>query len=128
MLDATLWFAHHFENGWETSFWILGFGHFLFPFLFLISRNVKRSRIGLMFGALWLLVMHAVDMQWLVMPMASHGGEHAHFGVHIPEILCFVGIGGAFFGTWGYLMGKTSIVPLKDPYLKDSMKYEVALS
>ena len=60
--------------------------------------------------------------------MASHGGEHAHFGVHIPEILCFVGIGGAFFGTWGYLMGKTSIVPLKDPYLKDSMKYEVALS
>ena len=126
--EETLWFAHHFENGWETSFWVLGFGHFLIPFLFLISRTVKRSRTGLMLGAVWLLGMHAVDMQWLVMPMAAHGGEHAHFGVTPAELLFWVGIGGAFIGTWGYLMGKSSIVPLKDPYLNESMSYEVALS
>ena len=126
--EETLWFAHHFENGWETSFWVLGFGHFLFPFLFLISRNVKRSRLGLLAGAAWLLLMHGIDMQWLVMPMASHGGVHAHFGVTIAEVLSFIGVGGAFVGTWGYYMCKSSLVPIKDPYLKESMSYEVALS
>jgi len=126
--EETIWFAHHFDNGWEVSFWVLGFGHFLFPFLFLISRHVKRHRIGLLCGALWLLFMHFVDMQWLIMPMASHGGTHSHFGLTIAEVSSFIGVGGAFIGTWGYLMGKSSIVPIKDPYLKDSMSYEVALS
>ena len=126
--EETLWFAHHFENGWETSFWVLGFGHFLFPFLFLISRNVKRSRLGLLAGAAWLLLMHGIDMQWLVMPMASHGGVHAHFGVTLAEVLSFIGVGGAFIGTWAHYMCKSSLVPIKDPYLKESMSYEVALS
>ena len=71
--------------------------------------------------------MHAVDMQWLVMPMAAHGGQHSHFGVTLAEVLCFIGVGEPSL-VRGPSLWAESIVPIKDPYLKESMSYEVALS
>ena len=38
--EETLWFAHHFGDSWETSFWIL-FGHFVFRF---VSYFTERER------------------------------------------------------------------------------------
>ena len=43
--------------------------HFVVPFFLILSRNVKRRLWALRIGAIWLLVMHAVEMYWLVLPM-----------------------------------------------------------
>ena len=76
-----------------------------------------------MFGALWLLVMHGVDMQWLVMPMASTAVS-TPWRTH-PEILS---LSESVLLVRETSHGQDSIVPLKDPYLKDTMKNEDALS
>jgi hypothetical protein len=48
--------------------------HFLIPFAFLLSRHVKRSALGLPIGAIFLLVIHCIDMQFLILPTkGSHG-------------------------------------------------------
>ncbi len=80
--EETGWFLRRAENGWGSIGTILVIGHFLFPFAFLLSRNVKRHPVGLSIGAIFLLVMHCFDMQFLILPEA--GGTHAggHGGAH----------------------------------------------
>ena len=43
----------------------------MIPFFFLMPRAVKRSAPLLVAAALWLLVMHFMDLYWCVMPGAS---------------------------------------------------------
>ena len=46
----------------------LGIAHFALPFLLLLLRNVKRNPRALAGVALLMLVAHAMDLEWLVIP------------------------------------------------------------
>ena len=77
--EETRWFADRAEGGWGAIGTILVVGHFLVPFAFLLSRHVKRNGIGLAIGAIFLLVIHCFDMQFLILPTAGgHGDAAAH--------------------------------------------------
>lgn len=80
--EETRWFADRAEGGWGAIGTILVFGHFLIPFAFLLSRHVKRSTLGLSIGAIFLLIIHCLDMQFLILPTAAHG--HADHAAHAP--------------------------------------------
>ena len=54
-------------------FWRLLFGHFLLPFVALLARRPKRRPKMLVMAAVWMLVMHWVDIYWLVAPAGSPG-------------------------------------------------------
>ncbi|MEN0019859.1 MAG: hypothetical protein AAF747_03135, partial [Planctomycetota bacterium] len=54
--------------GWEWTFYLLVYGHFVVPFLFLLLRPVKRSVPLMALGAAFLLVMHVFDMIWIIRP------------------------------------------------------------
>ncbi|MBL9079299.1 MAG: hypothetical protein JNL08_17490 [Planctomycetes bacterium] len=74
--EETRWFADRAEGGWGAVGTILVFGHFFVPFAFLLSRHVKRNSVALSIGAIFLLVIHCFDMQFLILP-ALRTGEHA---------------------------------------------------
>ncbi|MCB1218981.1 quinol:cytochrome C oxidoreductase, partial [bacterium] len=78
--EETAWFAHRAVDGWGAIGTILVVGHFFIPFVFLMSRHVKRNGIALSAGAIFLLVIHCIDMQFLILPGADHGAEHAAGG------------------------------------------------
>lgn len=78
--EETHWFAVRKENGWGAIGMLLIFGHFFVPFAFLMSRHVKRNGIALCAGAFFMLVMHALDMQFLILPAAGGHGEAAAHG------------------------------------------------
>jgi hypothetical protein len=62
------WYVPRTHGGWAGVALVLLLGLFLFPFLALILRAVKRSGAALAgLGAL-LLVLHYVDTYWMVMP------------------------------------------------------------
>jgi protein SCO1/2 len=67
-------------------------GHFLVPFLALMSRNVKRRLPLLVAGASWMLFMHYVDLTWLIRPAHSEGAVP----LSLMDLTTFVGIGGLF--------------------------------
>ena len=48
---------------------LLLFGHFVIPFVAIISKWVKRMRWALMVAAIWMLVFAWLDLFWLVMPV-----------------------------------------------------------
>ena len=74
--EETEFFMHHFHGGWKYVAILLSVGHFGIPFILCMSRHVKRNLTthGIMAG--WLLIMHFVDIYWLIKPMGDHHGPH----------------------------------------------------
>jgi hypothetical protein len=120
--EETTWFLRRQENGWQILSLALLFCHFLIPFLGLISRFAKRNRRLLAVWAVWIFVMHWLDLYWIVMPEFSP----ARLPWHPLDVTCFLGIGGLWLAVWARLAGRHSLVPVGDPRLTDSIGFENA--
>ncbi|MCZ6729535.1 MAG: hypothetical protein O7C61_07475, partial [SAR324 cluster bacterium] len=66
--EETMWFLIRQLGGWQSLSILLVLGHFVGPFLMLISRWPKRWPKVLAAGACWMLFIHFIDLYWLVMP------------------------------------------------------------
>ncbi len=105
------------------------FGHFLIPFAGLMSRHVKRTRPGLLFWAVWLMVFHYLDLIWIVKPELSFingiGPIHDYvLNVGLIDLCCVLGIGGVFVAAWVKMAGAGALRPLHDPRLHESVVFE----
>jgi hypothetical protein len=117
--EETLWFLHRYEHGWMAFGISLMVGHFILPFLFLLPRTVKRTRFLVTFAAVWMLVMHYVDLFYMIMPTAR---KHAYLSP--VDLLCFVGVGGLFVAWMFALLKRRALIPVKDPLLPESLAFE----
>lgn len=109
-------------EGWRGLSIFLVLGHFALPFLFLISRNVKRRLAMLGFGCVWLLVMHIVDIFWFVMPAVSPG----HLSIHWLDVAALLAVGGIYFAVVLFGMVRHPLIPLGDPRLDRSLHHHNA--
>lgn len=109
-------------EGWRGLSIFLVLGHFALPFLFLISRNVKRRLALLGFGCTWLLVMHVVDIFWFVMPNASRGA----LSVHWLDVAALLAVGGIYFAVVLFGMRRHPLIPLGDPRLPRALHHHNA--
>jgi hypothetical protein len=119
--EETAWFvrrgaATHDPNPWSGVLILLLFGHLLVPFAGLLSRHVKRRPGVLLFWAIWLLIMHWIDIWWIVMPQFDKSS--LTFG--IPEIASMVGIGGLMIAAAARLAGDRPLIPIRDPRLSEA--------
>jgi hypothetical protein len=118
--EETVWYLARQTGGWTAVSIFLIFGHFLVPFLALMSRNVKRRLPLLLAGAGWMLLMHYVDVTWLVRPAHSPGAVP----LSLMDLATFVGIGGVFCAALVRRLSAHALVPVKDPRLHESMSFE----
>jgi hypothetical protein len=121
--EETEFYLHRMQGVWAVHSWILLFGHFAIPFAGLLSRHVKRNRKTLAFWAIWLLVMHYVDLAWYVLPQVNEHDTNT-FAYGFSDVLCIVGMVGIFLGTVGFLASRRSLVPLKDPRVAEALSFE----
>lgn len=126
--EETEYYMARLHGGWEWITYAIPVTHFFIPFLFLVSRHVKRHRLGLAIGCVYTLVMRAIDMYWLVMPSyGAHGGEgHAepHFALHWLDFAALIGVAGAFLAVFGWLLNKNKVIAIGDPRLEESLAHE----
>lgn len=120
--EETGWFLKRQTGDWTWISLGLLFGHFVLPFLLLVSRFVKRRPVLLAAAATWMLAMHWMDMYWLAVPEFSPAV--ARFG--ITDVLCFVGIGGLFLACLALWLRRVPVVPERDPRLAESVAFENA--
>jgi len=118
--EETSYFMHRSHGSWPAIGKMLMIGHFAIPFFFLMPRATKRSIPALSAGALWLLVMHFMDLYWCVMP--AHLPEGAHFGAI--DAMALLAVGGFFFAAFGWVSGRRALVPMRDPRLPESLSFE----
>ncbi len=147
--EETSWYHYRmFGSGWTYVSILLVLGHFCFPFFCLLSRWTKR-RLGLLaMFSVWMLVMHFVDLYWLVIPEYSQhlawlaeraafagidaGIDSAHvvgklpdgIGFKLMDITAMVGIGGLFFASAIRTGKRVNLIPVKDPGLGESLAFE----
>jgi len=76
--DEVPWYIARGAAQWGGVFAVLVIGHFAIPFFALLSRPLKRRSALLAIAGGWLLVMHYVDISWLVMP-ALHPAVALHW-------------------------------------------------
>lgn len=62
------WYAIRTRGGWRVVAGVLLAGHLLLPFLALLVYRIKRNAWAMAAVGAWLLIMHALDVYWLVMP------------------------------------------------------------
>lgn len=119
--EETVWYLHRWEGNWKTISLVLLFGHFMLPFVALIFRNTKRNLALMTFFALWFMLMHWIDLYWLVyptFPVMKHG-----FSISWMEAATVIGLGGVFLGMFWRRLRSQALVPVNDPFLERSMNF-----
>ncbi len=117
--EETRWYLARQEGAFGALGLALLAGHFAVPFLALLPRAAKRRPVALFAIALWLLLMHAADIVFLVGP--AEGGA---IRFALPEVLCLVGLGGLFAAAALWRMSRVALIPAKDPRLPEALSFE----
>ena len=120
--EETVWYLARWDGSWKFVSIALIALHFGVPFFVLAFYKSKRTLKVLLSIASLILIMHFVDMFWVVMPTFSpHGSVHFSW-MHITAM---VGIGGMV--KWLFLkrFSTNPAVPFNDPKFKDSVAHRV---
>jgi hypothetical protein len=120
--EETEWFLKRQTGEWTTVSLMLIFGHFVLPFLLLVSRMIKRRPLPLAITGGFVAAMCWMDIYWLVIPEFSPGV--ARFG--LLDIFCLVGMSGIWSSALLLRLGRHSVIAEKDPRLEESLAFENA--
>jgi hypothetical protein len=110
------WYLKRIHGGWGALIITIGILHFAAPFLFLLSRSIKRNPRKLVVIAAVILVMRAVDLLWMLVPAFP---DHKWIWLDAISLLGFGGVWLAFF-TWQ--LGKRSLIPINDPQFESTLE------
>ena len=113
------WIVSRSRGVWRPVGQLILFGQFLIPFFILLSRKVKRTTGRLAALSVWFLFIHYVDLYWVVMPASGLD----QLGLHWTHFTAFFGIGGVSVAAAVFLLRGVRPVPVKDPFLEDSLRY-----
>jgi hypothetical protein len=111
------WYITRFTNGWGPVSILLAVGHFIFPFLMLLSSTLKRAASRLALLAWFVLAMRFVDLHWLIMPN-FHGG---HFSFHWLDVTTVAGLFGLWLAAYCWNLKGRALLPVGDPYLEEAL-------
>ncbi|MGB9338911.1 MAG: hypothetical protein WCB63_06725 [Polyangiales bacterium] len=113
--EEATWFMKRWDGGWKFVSYLLIFGHFVAPFVLLISRVQKRALPWLQVMCFWLILMHIVDIYWFVLPQAGA------FHVQLADVGALLFVGGVFFAYVFWQLGRVPLLPVGDPRLQRSL-------
>lgn len=114
------WYHVRIEGPWLPFSIALVVLHFLLPFAALLSSDLKRRPKLLRIVALYILIVHVLDSIWMVLP--SRYPDHGYVPA-AADLFAFVGIGGLGIAAILWILRRGYSLPVKDPYLADSLRY-----
>ena len=119
--EETIWLKHRQAHGWDVVTMVLMCGHFFIPFVVLMPRAAKRNTSVVIAVSSLLLLMHWVDLYWLVYPQFNES-----------PVLGAVEILGAIFAIGftavvaGWFARGEKLIPAADPRLPEAVSHHVA--
>jgi hypothetical protein len=111
--DEIPWYLRRVEGGWLSVALVLAGLGFAVPFWFLLFRPIKRNRRTLRLVAALIVVMHLVNVYWLVVPPFEPGGPVFEW---LP-VAALVGLGGLWLAVFSWELGARPLLPPNDPRL-----------
>lgn len=124
--EETAYYLHRTTGEWKPLFVFLCFGHFVAPFLVMVTREAKRNTAILTLVAIWALVTHIADIYFIIRPMV-------YTGLGAPEPAGAAGIALDVFGVlavpglFGFMLlrkiASGPLVPLQDPRYREALTH-----
>jgi hypothetical protein len=115
--ETQFFLVRNTESWWYLSM-LLVIGRFFGPFAILLLQSIKKHPNRLCWVAGWVVFMQLLDMYLVVLP-ALHGT-----GVHVSlwDFAALVAMGATLAFAYLRIVGKTSLFPVRDPRLIESLK------
>jgi hypothetical protein len=116
--EETQYFLTRNTESWWGLSMLLVIGRFFGPFAILLLQSIKKHPRQLCYVAGWILLMQMLDIYLVVLP-ALHGT-----GVHVSlwDFVALIAIGATLAFVYLRIVGKTSLFPVRDPRLVESLK------
>ena len=120
--EETRFYLTRNTEEWRLVSIFIVIGHFIGPFILLLSQPRKKNPAVICSVCLWILFMHLVDIYWNVIPERgpSLGIGYWVPGAWVGDLVALIGL----VGTLGFLflrsLGKYSLYPCRDPRLLES--------
>jgi uncharacterized membrane protein YpjA len=96
-------------------------GHFIVPYVLLLSRDTKRDFTRLRLIAIWILFARVVDYYWHVAPEFHQEG----LSLGILDFATPIAVGGVFLALFAANLRKFSLLPVNDPGLPKALAHHV---
>ena len=116
--EETQYFLTRNTESWNVLSTFLVIGRFFIPFAILLLRSVKKKATTLCAIAGWILLMQLLDIYIIILPALHGTGLH----LSILDFLPLIGIGGTLGFFYLRLVGKSSLFPVRDPRLIESLR------
>ncbi len=113
--EETIFYIRRNTGSWNWVSYILVYGHFVIPFFLLLTQAAKKNPVRLGFAAGWILVLHAVDHYWIIMPNLHPAG----FSLHPADVTAWLALAMLLTAVFLRLLYRTNLFPSKDPRLED---------
>ncbi len=116
--EETTYFLRRNTESWNTLNILLVIGHFFVPFVILLFQGTKK-RPGLLCAvAVWILLMHLLDIYIIVLPTYHKAG----FSPHWLDLTCLAAIGFTLAAVFLRRLGTHPLFPVRDPRLANSLR------
>ncbi len=120
--EEAAWYVVRMKGAWANVGIFLIIANFFIPFFTLLSRELKFRPRALAVVAGWLMVVHYVDIYWLIMPALFPLGAQPH----LAHLTALIGVGGIAVATALWRARGHFAIPVKDPNLSYSLRYTQA--
>ncbi len=108
---------------WRALIYVLILGRFAVPFLFLMPRKPKFDPRLMASVGWWMLVMHLVDIYWLVIPSQVPGGQPLSW----LDLAALAAVIGAAVAVAARRQRGVAVVAVGDPFLDEGAAYRSTL-
>lgn len=115
--EETVYFLRRNTGSWQILSTALVVGHFFVPFLLLLPGPGKRKPAYLCGVAVWILLMHLLDIYVVVLPVLHQAGVVVNW----MDFACLVAIGCTLAAAFLKSLGDVPLWPLRDPRLPESI-------
>jgi len=116
--EETQYFLQRNTESWWYLSSLLVFGRFFVAFGILLLQSIKKQPHRLCILAGWIVLMQTLDMYIVVLPALHKTGVH----LSILDFLPLIGIGCTLAFVFLRVVGKSSLFPVRDPRLIESLR------
>ena len=113
------WYLRRMGGGWQWVGLVLIFGHFVLPFVLLLSSDIKKHGRTIIGVALVVILMRIVDLFWNIGPM--HHEET--FQATWLDAVAPIALGGVWVALFLWQLQTRSLLPMGEPYLAEALEH-----